>query len=117
LLERASAIFEDTATEYCEVGTILAHLLGWFEANPQSFRDAYVAECIPKLIGPYVRIQLFNWNPLHVRNPELSSFDWYQAVLRIGFNNEEFDVEDPLIVGIIPDIVEKVIVPKLTSKF
>lgn len=115
-MERATAIFDDTATEYSDVAHILSQLLIWFQTNPESFRDAYVAECIPKFIGPYVRIQLFEWNPLHVQNRELSSFDWYQAVLRIGFNNEGVEVEDPTIVGIIPDIVEKVVVPKLISK-
>ncbi|KAI6170934.1 T-SNARE coiled-coil-like proteiny domain-containing protein [Aphelenchoides bicaudatus] len=113
LLERSAAIFEDTANDYCDVGTIIRHLLDWFQTNPQSFRDAYVAECIPKLVGPFVRMQLFEWNPLNVQTRDLSSFDWYQAVLKIGFNNEGVDVEDPLIVGLIPDIVEKIVLPKM----
>lgn len=113
----ASTIFEDTSTEYCDFGTLIRRIIDWFQTNPRSFRDAYVAECIPKLVGPFVRIQLFEWNPLHINCPKLSSFDWYRSILALGFNNEGIDVDDPAISGLIPDIVEKIVVPKLTSKF
>lgn len=116
LLERSALIFEDTTTEYCDVGTILRRLMDWFQTNPKSFKDAYVAECIPKLIGPFVRIQIFEWNPIYASNKPLHTFEWYRAVLRLGFDGEGFDVEDPVIVGLIPDIVEKVVLPKMTSK-
>jgi GC-rich sequence DNA-binding factor len=116
LIERARAIFEDTATEYCDVATIIRRFIDWFETDPKSFRDAYVVECIPKLIGPFVRIELYEWNPLFIRNAPLHKFNWYQAMLQIGFNNEEVDVNDPLIINLIPDIVEKIVLPKMTSK-
>lgn len=42
--------------------------------------------------------------------------EWYKAVLRLGFDNTEINTSDPVIVGLIPDIVEKIVVPKLQSK-
>ena len=116
LIERADAIFEDTATEYSDFGMLIRRFTDWLQTNPRSFRDAYVAECIPKLVGPFVRIELFSWNPLNVQNMPLHQCNWYQSILRLNSNNEGIDMNDPAINNLIPDIVEKVVLPKFTSK-
>ncbi|KAI6242430.1 T-SNARE coiled-coil-like proteiny domain-containing protein [Aphelenchoides fujianensis] len=115
ILERAATIFEDTANEYCDVGLIVRRFVDWQQTDPQSFADAFIAECLPKILGPFVRIDLLDWNPLLPKKGELSSMLWYQEILRLGFNNEGIDPNDPFVVNLIPDCVEKIVLPKLTK--
>ncbi|KAI6242386.1 T-SNARE coiled-coil-like proteiny domain-containing protein [Aphelenchoides fujianensis] len=118
ILERAATIFEDTANEYCDVGLIVRRFVDWQQTDPQSFADAFIAECLPKILGPFVRIDLLDWNPLlppKEEHRELSSMLWYQEILRLGFNNEGIDPNDPFVVNLIPDCVEKIVLPKLTK--
>ena len=113
--ERAARVFDDTAPEYCDVGAIVRRFLDWKQNDERSFCEAYADEFITKLLGPFVRRDLLDWNPLVPNTRALSSTIWYQAVLRLGLSNEDFDRDDPVIVNLIPDIIEKHILPKVTS--
>lgn len=115
--ERAAHLFDDTAPEYCDVSAIIRRFMDWKETDERSFREAYADEFITKLLGPFVRRDLLDWNPLAPQARDLSTMHWYQAVLRLGLNNEGFDPNDPVIINLIPDLIEKHVVPKITSMF
>ncbi|CAD5211437.1 unnamed protein product [Bursaphelenchus xylophilus] len=113
--QRASTIFADASAEYHDLNQIYRRFIDWLTQDPKTFQDAYIDECIPKLITPLVRMELFEWNPLLPNNPKISSMEWYKAVLRLGFDNTEIDVDHKVIIGLIPNIVEKILIPKLTK--
>ncbi|KAI6170043.1 GCFC domain-containing protein [Aphelenchoides besseyi] len=115
-MEPIVTLFDDTANEYCDVGLIIRRFIDWYQTDRTSFTDAYIAECMPKVLGPFVRLELLNWNPLLPKNQALKTMKWYQAVLKLGFNNEGFDpTDDPVILALIPDVIEKIVIPKLTK--
>ncbi|KAI6195896.1 T-SNARE coiled-coil-like proteiny domain-containing protein [Aphelenchoides besseyi] len=115
-IEPIATLFDDTANEYCDVGSIVRRFIDWYQTDRTSFTDAYIAECMPKVLGPFVRLELLNWNPLLPRNQPLKTMKWYQAVLQLGFNNEGFDpTDDPVVLALIPDVIEKIVLPKLTK--
>lgn len=53
----------------------LAEFRHWFERWKWSFSDtyseAYILLCLPKIFGPFIRIELLSWNPLEVINNQL----------------------------------------------
>ncbi|CAD5207326.1 unnamed protein product [Bursaphelenchus okinawaensis] len=115
LLQRTELIFADASAEYHDLNQIYKRFIDWLTTDGQSFENAYIDECIPKLIGPLVRIELFQYNPLMPGSKKLEEMEWYKAVLRLGFDNTEVDVDHRMIIGLIPNIVEKIVVPKLTK--
>jgi GC-rich sequence DNA-binding factor len=67
VLEQAKTVLIDTADEFCKVEHIVNHFADWCTADEKSFEDAYISLCIPKLISPFIRLDLLGWDPLRVR--------------------------------------------------
>uniref|UniRef100_A0A8B9SGI5 GC-rich sequence DNA-binding factor 2 n=1 Tax=Anas platyrhynchos TaxID=8839 RepID=A0A8B9SGI5_ANAPL len=66
ILEDSRKIFEDVHADFCDIRKILLKFQEWKEKFPDSYCDAYVSFCLPKLLNPLIRVQLINWNPLEV---------------------------------------------------
>ncbi|KAH7722015.1 SNARE domain containing protein [Aphelenchoides avenae] len=114
-LEKASHIFADARDDFSRVDRVLDRFVDWLTVDPTSYEEAYIALCIPKLVSPFVLLELLDWNPLRTASKPLRIMDWYQQVLSIGLNNSNVNFEHPSVVGILPAIVEKVILPKITK--
>lgn len=59
-------MFLDVEDEFCTLRGILAKFEDWKRTDVESYTDAYVSLCIPKIISPIVRLQLVMWNPAMV---------------------------------------------------
>ena len=59
-------MFEDVHADCCDIRKILLKFQEWKEKFPDSYCDAYIGFCLPKLLNPLVRVQLINWSPLEV---------------------------------------------------
>ena len=59
-------MFEDVRADCCDIRKILLKFQERKEKFPDSYCDAYIAFCLPKLLNPSVRAQLVNWSPLEV---------------------------------------------------
>lgn len=66
ILEDSRKIFEDVHADFCDIRKILLKFQEWKEKFPDSYCDAYVSFCLPKLLNPLIRVELINWNPLEV---------------------------------------------------
>lgn len=70
-----------------------------------------------QVLGPLVRLSLITWNPLEENGTELERIEWYNTCMRYSFSEDE--TEDQLIddpdVRLIPILVEKMILPKITG--
>ncbi|NWH71563.1 GCFC2 factor, partial [Piaya cayana] len=64
VLEDSRKIFEDVHADFCDIRKILLKFQEWKEKFPDSYCDAYISFCLPKLLNPLIRVQLINWNPL-----------------------------------------------------
>ncbi|XP_067945855.1 PAX3- and PAX7-binding protein 1-like [Watersipora subatra] len=115
LLAEAGSLFEDVLPEFSTVSAILEHFEDWKSQFSSDYNDAYVGLCLPKLLCPLIKLELLDWRPLEDSCPSLSSFSWYQSVAIYGHRSvETFDQSDPDNL-LIPMIVEKVLVAKLTG--
>lgn len=59
-------LFEDVVEDFSEVHSIRERFEDWRSLYNDSYKEAYIGLCLPKLINPFVRLQLINWDPLEV---------------------------------------------------
>ncbi|XP_035256505.1 GC-rich sequence DNA-binding factor 2 isoform X1 [Anguilla anguilla] len=112
ILTKAENIFADVHKEFSDVKNILCKFNEWRFLFSESYDNAYISLCIPKLLAPLVRQQLIGWNPLNPDCKDIEAFPWYSAVedfcLRKGCNEaENTDI------SVLKSIIEKSILPKI----
>jgi GC-rich sequence DNA-binding factor len=112
----AAEMFEDAADEYSQVPDILAKLEFWKCQEYDSYKDAYVNLCVPKILGPLIRLKLIVWNPLE-QCEDFEKMQWYSDTMRFGYNRRETEksLTNDLDVRLVPVLVEKILLPKLTE--
>ncbi|XP_052747515.1 PAX3- and PAX7-binding protein 1 [Bicyclus anynana] len=132
-------LFSDALSAWRDVRGVCARLSRLRRRHPVLYNDAYVADCLPKLLAPYVRHQLILWNPLADEdNEDYEKMDWYKCLMMYGVRSEkvasdsdessESDSEarepprvtedsvreDPDLM-LVPTIIDKVVLPKVTE--
>ncbi|NXJ12089.1 GCFC2 factor, partial [Odontophorus gujanensis] len=80
ILEESRKIFEDVHADFCDIRKILLKFQEWKEKFPDSYCDAYISFCLPKLLNPLIRVQLINWSPLEQNFTDLEEMPWFRAV-------------------------------------
>lgn len=63
----AEKLFEDALEDFSEMDLIRKRFEEWKLQFGDTYREAYISLCIPKLVTPFVKLQLVTWNPLEVR--------------------------------------------------
>lgn len=115
--KKASIIFQDVNEYFSELKSILALLEEWKQKYPDSYNEAFVQLCIPRICGPIVKCQMITWNPLEENCPDLEEMSWFSDCVMYTTNNDEN--EEALINDIdsrlIPTIIEKVVIPRLND--
>ncbi|XP_067118345.1 PAX3- and PAX7-binding protein 1 [Centruroides vittatus] len=115
LFEQVDEIFEDVIDEFGTVQGVKSNFERWKNEQLTSYKDAYVSLCLPKVLSPFVRAELVKWNPLE-SGADFEQMKWYEVLIFYSCNNEnleDIDSDDPDL-NLIPSIVEKVVLPKLT---
>ncbi|XP_050171371.1 intron Large complex component GCFC2 isoform X2 [Myiozetetes cayanensis] len=116
VLEDSRKVFEDVHADFCDIRKILLKFQEWKEKFPDSYCDAYISFCLPKLLNPLIRVQLISWNPLE-NLTELEEMPWFRAL-------EEFSDEENVSESkrdndhdqeVLPKVIEKTILPKITA--
>ncbi|NXW41781.1 GCFC2 factor, partial [Nyctiprogne leucopyga] len=80
ILEDSRKVFEDVHADFCDIRKILLKFQEWKEKFPDSYCDAYISFCLPKLLNPLIRVQLINWNPLEQNFTEMEEMPWFRAL-------------------------------------
>ncbi|XP_064304227.1 intron Large complex component GCFC2 isoform X3 [Phalacrocorax carbo] len=116
VLEDSRKVFEDVHADFCDIRKILLKFQEWKEKFPDSYCDAYISFCLPKLLNPLIRVQLINWNPLEQNFTELEEMPWFRAIEEFSDskNLSELKRDDPD-QEVLPRVIEKTILPKITA--
>ncbi|XP_041462279.1 PAX3- and PAX7-binding protein 1-like isoform X1 [Lytechinus variegatus] len=115
IVTEQSRVFEDVEDEFCSLPAIIKRFQRWKFSQGDSYSDAYIGLCLPKLCEPFIRLELLCWNPLEANCKDIESYPWYDTLMFYGFRNEDdYDREDDDI-KLIPRIIEKVVLPKLSD--
>ncbi|XP_013784934.1 PAX3- and PAX7-binding protein 1-like [Limulus polyphemus] len=110
VLQNVQQIFEDVVEDFGTITGIQHEFEMWKTNYPESYDETYVPLCLPKIFGPFIRLSLISWNPLE-EPVDLESMSWYQTLAFYSLLSSED--EDPDL-QLIPKIVEKVVLPKLS---
>ncbi|KAM4596929.1 intron Large complex component GCFC2 isoform 2-T2 [Fundulus diaphanus] len=111
---RSQAVFADVQDDFCDVRKILSRFEEWRRSYPESYHNAYISLCLPKLLNPIIRHQLLTWSPLKDAGGEFENLPWFTAVETFchGHGHEELEHTDRQTLS---NVIEKTLLPKMTS--
>jgi hypothetical protein len=69
-------VFSDVVDEFCTIRDVASRFENWRSTDSVAYREAYVSLCLPKVLGPLVRLKTLMWNPLQV-NPAMINVEMY----------------------------------------
>ncbi|XP_069680870.1 PAX3- and PAX7-binding protein 1 [Periplaneta americana] len=113
----ARLVFADVVDEFCAIRGVTSRFESWRNTDSDAYREAYVSLCLPKVLGPLVRLKMLMWNPLQEGCLEFERAKWYDTLILYGLKEGETEEglrQDPDL-QLVPVIVEKVLLPKLTQ--
>ncbi|XP_009903616.2 intron Large complex component GCFC2 isoform X2 [Dryobates pubescens] len=123
VLEDSRKIFEDVHADFCDIRKILLKFQEWKEKFPESYCDAYISFCLPKLLNPLIRFQLINWNPLE-NFTDLEEMPWFRAIEEFSDAKNVSERDDAKNVSkrdddhdqeVLPRVINKTVLPKITA--
>lgn len=112
-------IFEDVSEEYSELPDVLKNFEEWKLKEFNSYKEAYVHLCLPKISGTLIRPRLVLWNPFDENYEDIEKMRWFHLLAMYGRkkNETEEDLRCDPDLFLVPIVIEKIILQKLTSKF
>uniref|UniRef100_A0A8C4VQB1 GC-rich sequence DNA-binding factor 2 n=1 Tax=Gopherus evgoodei TaxID=1825980 RepID=A0A8C4VQB1_9SAUR len=116
ILQESKKICEDVHADFCNIRNILLKFQQWRQKFPDTYYNAYISLCLPKLLSPLIRIQLIGWNPLE-NFIDLNEMPWFRAIEEFtdAKNMPQSKRNDDPDQTILPTIIEKTILPKITG--
>lgn len=114
ILLRAKAVFSDVKEDFYDVKKILSRFEEWRRSYSDSYHNAYISLCLPKLLHPIIRHQLLPWHPLKDTSEDFENMPWFTALETFchGHGHEELEHTDR---QTLTNVVEKTLFPKLTA--
>ncbi|RXM27752.1 GC-rich sequence DNA-binding factor 2 [Acipenser ruthenus] len=108
-------IFDDVHEDFHNIKDILSKFDQWRSRFADSYYDAYIGLCLPKLLGPLIRYQLIDWNPLKEDCEDFATMPWYMAVEQFcyGREHEGSEIKYNPDMKTLPSVIEKTIIPKI----
>uniref|UniRef100_A0A3P8PBC9 GCF C-terminal domain-containing protein n=1 Tax=Astatotilapia calliptera TaxID=8154 RepID=A0A3P8PBC9_ASTCA len=112
--QESKAVFSDVQEDFCSVKKILSRFEEWRECYSESYHNAYISLCLPKLLNPIIRHQLLAWNPLKDTSGDFENLPWFTAVETFchGHGHEELEHTDRQTLS---SVIERTVVPKMTA--
>ncbi|KAM9846335.1 PAX3- and PAX7-binding protein 1 [Aulostomus maculatus] len=114
IIKECKKVFEDVVEDFHSLDCIKSHFEVWRREYADCYRDAYIGLCLPKLFNPLVRLQLITWNPLEAQCANFEYMLWFESLLFYGFEEHSELEKGDGDISLLPAIVEKVILSKLT---
>ncbi|XP_029459437.1 PAX3- and PAX7-binding protein 1 [Rhinatrema bivittatum] len=114
IVKESGKVFEDVLENFHSFDCIKSQFETWRSMYYESYKDAYIGLCLPKLLNPLVRLQLLTWTPLEAKCRDFESMLWFESLLFYGCEEKEQDNTD-VDIALLPTIVEKVILPKVAG--
>lgn len=74
LLQLRISIFDDVIQDFSSLDKIKARFEEWRFGFFDSYKEAYIHLCLPKLLSPFLRLEMLDWNPFQVGVTGLCSF-------------------------------------------
>lgn len=107
-------MFSDVKEDFYDVKKILSKFEEWRRSYSDSYHNAYISLCLPKLLHPIIRHQLLSWHPLKDTSEDFENMPWFTALETFchGHGHEELERTDR---QTLTNVIEKTLFPKLTA--
>ncbi|XP_070367994.1 intron Large complex component GCFC2 isoform X3 [Equus asinus] len=116
ILQDHKKIFEDVHDDFCNIQNVLLKFQQWREKFPDSYYEAFISLCIPKLLNPLIRVQLIDWNPLKFDSIGLKQMPWFTSIEEfVGSSMEDSKKEESSDKKILSAVINKTVIPRLTA--
>jgi len=111
--------FDDVTEDFSKIELILMKFYAWRKTDMSSYQDAFVSLCLPKLLAPLVRHELVLWSPLLDEYADIENMRWYQACMLYAYQPDETveQLKNDPDVNLVPALIEKIVLPKVTGEF
>ena len=73
IVKESESVFEDVVEDFTSIKQIVNRFEQWKFAFSDSYKEAFLGLCLPKLFTPFIKLQLLDWNPLEVKKMFRSS--------------------------------------------
>ncbi|ELK18420.1 GC-rich sequence DNA-binding factor [Pteropus alecto] len=114
ILQDHKKIFEDVHDDFCNIQNILLKFQQWREKFPDSYYEAFIGLCIPKLLNPLIRVQLIDWNPLKFDSIGIKQMPWFTSIEEfMDSSMEDSKKENRSDKKILSAVINKTIIPRL----
>uniref|UniRef100_A0A8D1SMR6 GCF C-terminal domain-containing protein n=1 Tax=Sus scrofa TaxID=9823 RepID=A0A8D1SMR6_PIG len=116
ILQNHKKIFEDVHDDFCNIQNILLKFQQWREKFPDSYYEAFISLCIPKLLNPLIRFQLIDWNPLKFDSIGLKQMPWFTSIKEfIDSSMEDSKKKNSSDKKILSAVINKAVIPRLSD--
>ncbi|XP_029423459.1 GC-rich sequence DNA-binding factor 2 isoform X2 [Nannospalax galili] len=116
IFQDCKKIFEDVHDDFCNIQNILLKFQQWREKFPESYHEAFIGFCLPKLLSPLIRVQLLDWNPLKLDSIGLEQMPWFTSITEfMDSSMEDTTKDDNSDKKILSTVINKTVVPRLTD--
>ncbi|CAG5133243.1 unnamed protein product [Candidula unifasciata] len=107
-------LFDDVVEDFSEIEYVKEQFEKWKFTYKDTYREAYIGLCLPKLFTPLIRNELLLWNPLSEACEDFEDSHWFNSLMFLGFKEgDDMDISDDDL-RTLPSLIEKLILPKLT---
>ncbi|RDD43588.1 PAX3- and PAX7-binding protein 1 [Trichoplax sp. H2] len=112
--QEGDKVFDDVVDDFHDIRKIMKQFERWKFSFSESYKDAYIPLCLPKLFSPFIRLQLLRWNIFELNTIDFENLPWFEQLMLYGSQSTDTELdpndEDLLL---LPNIVETVVLPKL----
>ncbi|XP_013387497.1 PAX3- and PAX7-binding protein 1 [Lingula anatina] len=108
-------LFEDVVDEFCKLKLIKARFEEWKDLYGDTYNDAYIGLCLPKLFSPLIRLDLIEWNPLQVNCPDFEEMRWYETLMFYGYKEGQQLEDSDQDLKLLPTIVDKILLSRIKA--
>jgi len=81
-LSKIKHLFDDIEKDFTKTARICTEFEKWKRRFPKSYLNSYMSLSLRKILTPYIRMQLLNWNPL--TDHDFSKYEFFDALEDYG---------------------------------
>ncbi|XP_041351810.1 PAX3- and PAX7-binding protein 1-like [Gigantopelta aegis] len=115
IMQVAGQLFNDVVDDFSELECVRREFEKWKFTYRDTYQEAYIGLCLPKLMNPFIRLQLLRWKPLEENCIDFEEAKWYNCLVFLGSTDDEAISLDDDDIKILPAVVDKILIPKLTT--
>ena len=115
IVDKSENVMCDVRSEYSEITFVKQQFEKWKHQQGESYRNAYITQCLPLVFSPLIRLEMLGWNPIQPSCPNFEEYSWFLSLMTYGTTEGHDPSANDPDTNLIPIIINKVLLPKVTK--